>query len=90
MFFFRKKEEVFLTNNVEAFVMVQQALKREQIPYDTKTVNTGSANRRTGEILGSIGEDLSLQIMYYIYTAPDDVQKAQHAISEYQKNKNNL
>ena len=47
---FKKKKEVFLTNNAELYGRVCSALKGKDIPYETKTVNSGTQSRKTGEL----------------------------------------
>lgn len=87
MFWKHKKKEIFMTNNLELYASVQQALKSEQIPYEVKVVNTGTQSRRTGVILGRIGEKPELEIFYYVYVSVEDKERAEHAINEYRKKK---
>jgi hypothetical protein len=61
------------------------ALKQSHIPCETKTVNMGMQNRGTGVILGQIGENINVEIMYYIYVEEKDVQTARHVICQCQK-----
>ncbi|MGI6008084.1 MAG: hypothetical protein ACOX8E_11410 [Ruminococcus sp.] len=85
--FFRKNrmKEVFLTSDAELFGLMITALKQNHIPCETKTVNMGMQNRGTGVILGQIGENINVEIMYYIYVNEKDVQMAQHVIQKYQR-----
>lgn len=85
--FFQKKgmQEVFLTSDVELFGLIITALKQSNIPYETKTVNMGMQNRGTGVILGQIGENINVEIMYYIYVEEKDVRTAQYVIRKCQR-----
>ena len=78
-------KEIFMTNNLELYASVQQALKSEQIPYKIKVVNTGTQSRRTGGVLGRIGEKPELEIFYYVYVPAEDEERAGHAINEYRR-----
>ena len=42
-------------------------------------------NRGTGVILGQIGENINVEIMYYIYVEEKDVQTAQYVIRKCQR-----
>ena len=83
--FFNRKKEVFLTSDVELFGFVISALKQKKIPYETKTVNMGTQNRRSGTFLGQIGEKIDLEIMYYVYVNAEDVETAQYIIRQCQR-----
>lgn len=82
---FKKKKEVFLTNNAELYGRVCSALKGKDIPYETKTVNSGTQSRKSGELWGRIGENTNLEIMYYIYVLPENEAAAKYAIAEFQR-----
>ena len=56
MFGIKKKTEVFMTNDLELYTTVHQAPKAAQIPCEVKIVNTGTQNRRTGTLMGRVGE----------------------------------
>ena len=56
MFGRKKKAEVFMTNDLGLYTTVHQALKAGQIPCEVKVVNTGTRNRRTGALIGRVGE----------------------------------
>ena len=45
----------------------------------------GMQNRGTGVILGQIGENINVEIMYYIYVEEKDVQTAQYVIRKCQR-----
>lgn len=59
MFGIKKKTEVFMTNDLELYTTVHQALKAGQIPYEVKVVNTGTQNRRTGTLIVRVANGLS-------------------------------
>ena len=82
---FKKRKEVFVTQDVGLFCSVQNALRESNLDYKIKTVNSGSQNRRTETVMGSFGENANCQIMYYIYVASDEVERARYIINEYRK-----
>lgn len=86
MFGRKKKEEVFMTNDLGLCTTVTQALKAGQVPYDVKLVNTGTQNRRTGTLMGRIGERPELETQYYIYTPCEYAERAKYVINEYRRN----
>lgn len=86
MFGRKKKTEVFMTNDLELYTTVHQALKAAQIPYEVKVVNTGTQNRRTGTLIVRVGERTELEIQYYIYTPREFAERAKYVIDEYRKN----
>ena len=59
MFGRKKKTEVFMTNDLELYTTVHQALKAAQIPCEVKIVNTGTQNRRTGTLMAGWANGLS-------------------------------
>ncbi len=75
--------EVLLTQDAGLFGMVQNALHDNKIPYETRIINTGSQNRRSGG-WGRIGENVSLEILYYVYVRPKDEEEAEYLIAECQ------
>ena len=85
MFGRKKKTEVFITNDLELYTTVHQALKAAQIPCEVKIVNTGTQNRRTGTLMGRVGERPELEIQYYIYTPREYAERAKYMIDEYRK-----
>lgn len=82
-----RKEEVFVTHDIGLFCSAQNALRENKLDYKIKTVNSGSQNRRTGTVLGSFGENVNCQIMYYIYVSSDEAERARYIINEYRKKK---
>lgn len=80
--FQRKNREVLITNDPAWYGRSQQSLTQENIPYKTKTVNTGSQNRRTGAMMGQFGENISMQILYYIYVSEADYENAVYLIQK--------
>ena len=85
MFGRKKKAEVFMTNDLGLYTTVHQALKAGQIPCEVKVVNTGARSRRTGMLMGRLGERPELEIQYYIYTPSEYAEKAKYVIDEYRK-----
>ncbi|ANU48343.1 hypothetical protein ADH76_11040 [Enterocloster clostridioformis] len=75
-----------MTTNLELYTTIQQALKAGHIPYDVKVVNTCTQSRRTGTLLGRIGERPGLEIQYYIYTPCEYAERAKFAINDYRRN----
>ena len=86
MFGRKKKAEVFMTNDLGLYTTVHQALKYGQITCEVKVVNTGTRNRRTGALIGRVGERPELEIQYYIYTPLEYADRAKYVIDEYRKN----
>lgn len=84
--FKKRKEEVFVTQDIGLFCNAQNALRESNMDYKIKTVNSGSQNRRTGSVIGSFGENKNFQIMYYIYVAPEEAERARYVINEHRKN----
>lgn len=80
--FQRKNREVLITNDPAWYGRSLQALIQKNIPYKTKTINTGSQNRRTGTMMGRFGENISLQILYYIYVSEVDYENAVYLIQK--------
>ena len=84
--FQKKKKEVFLANDPVRFAHVQAALKEAGIPFQTETVNTGSQNRRTGVVWGRMGENVNVEILYYIYVSPEDESRAKQVVTDCTRN----
>lgn len=74
--------EAFLTNNAIVFGMIQSELKKKNIKFQTKSSNIGTQNRCSGKILGNLGENIDLEIMYYIYSNKEDVEKVKNIAYE--------
>lgn len=73
-------KEVFMSNSAEQYSRALRVLKKNNIHFRTKSTNSGTQNRSTGMIMGQIGENTSLQILYYIYVAAADEQKSKNLI----------
>ena len=73
-----RMREVLLTQDAGLFGAVQDALSDS---HDTRVINTGSQNRRTGG-WGRIGENVNLEILYYIYVKPKDEEQAGYVVAE--------
>ena len=78
--FSRGKKEVFLTMDPVLYGMVMQELAKIKISAETKTVNHGTQNRRTGTFLGRAGENTSIETLYYVYVSPQDEAAARAAV----------
>ena len=76
-----KMKEVLLTQDAALYGLAQNALRDGGIRYETNVVNSGSQNRRTGG-LGRLGENVNLEIHYYIYVNPKDEEEAEHLIAQ--------
>lgn len=76
----KKKKEVYLSNSPILFSLAKQALDAAKVPSETKTLNAGTQSRRTGTFWGRLGEDTSLEIIYYLYVAPELEEKARFLI----------
>lgn len=83
MFGISQKAEAYLTNDLEVLASVQYALKSQGIAYDIKTVNSGTQNRSRGTLIGKIGENTLLEVMYYVYVSKKDLEKARYEIDKY-------
>lgn len=69
-------KEAFLSNNVELIGIIEHELRKKNIPYKVKTVNSGVLNRTTGTFVGRAGQSYNgLDIMYYIYSKPKYVSE---------------
>ncbi|MDO4323228.1 MAG: hypothetical protein Q4C61_11940 [Lachnospiraceae bacterium] len=84
-----RKKEAFLTSSAVQYGEIASVLKKENISFRTKTVNHGSRSRRTGSVIGGIGENPSAETMYYVYVSEEDLPKAKHLINEHMRNRNN-
>lgn len=84
MFFKRKMEEAFLSNKVELIGLIERELRKRDIPYKVKTVNSGFQNRTVGTFVGHMGESCSaLDTMYYIYSKPEYVSEIKAIANDY-------
>lgn len=80
--FKKRMIEAYLTNDPIVFGMIQSELKKKDIKFQTKCNNIGTQNRSRGIILGNLGEDINLEIMYYIYSNKEDVEKVKNIAYE--------
>ena len=78
----KMRKEVYVTSDSRLFGVVQDELRKRNIEYKTKIVNSGTGNRMTGTWLGQIGERPQLGMMYYVYAEEDQVQAAKKVIAE--------
>ena len=76
-----RMREVLLTQDAGLFGMAQNALYDSKIPYETRIINTGSQNRRSGG-WGRIGENVNLEILYYIDVKPKYEEEAEYVVAE--------
>lgn len=86
MFRKNKVTEILLTTNAELYGRSLRELKKNSIHYETKTTNMGSQNRQIGSRWGQMGENIDMQIMYYIYVNKEDAHKARDLISGLRRN----
>jgi len=77
-----KRREVLVTNSAEQFGIAQRALNSAGIKYDTKTVNSGSGNRKTGDFIGRVGERVDLENFYYVFVKKEDAEQATYLIKK--------
>jgi len=73
-------KEIFISNSAERYGRAISELKKNNIQFKTKSINSGTQNRQTGRIVGQIGENINLQIIYYIYVTKEDELKARNLI----------
>lgn len=73
--FKKRMIEAFLTSDPAVFGMVLSELKKNDIKFQTKSSNIGAQSRGTGNILGDLGGNKELEIMYYIYSDKEDVER---------------
>lgn len=74
-------KEAFLSNNVELIGIIEHELRKKNIPYKVKTVNSGVLNRTTGTFVGRAGQSYNdLDIMYYIYSKLMSIEKARKPV----------
>lgn len=86
--FKRMKAEILVTPNAGVFYDIQRVLCENSLEFKTKIVTSGSQNRRTGTVLGQLGENPQLSCMYYIFTTADKAEQAKHIVDEYRKGNN--
>lgn len=84
MLFRRKMREIHLTNNLQRFGRIQNALGEAGIKYETKVVQSGYTRRHSA--LGGFGGRPDLEAMYYIYVSAEDEGRAKELVSEVIRN----
>lgn len=57
-------KEAFLSNNVELIGIIEHELRKKNIPYKVKTVNSGVLNRTTGTFVGRAGQSYNDKYPY--------------------------
>ena len=81
--FMKKMEEAFLSNKVELIGVIENELRKKNIPYEMKTVNSGIQNRTVGTFLGRFGQSHdNADIMYYIYSKPEYISEIKFIANE--------
>ncbi|MGN0363337.1 MAG: hypothetical protein ACI4ET_10905 [Bilifractor sp.] len=65
------KRELFLTYDSIALQNVTRKLDHANIRYEIRSSDFGRSNRGSG-LLGSLGENMSQKIMYYVYVRNKD------------------
>ncbi len=83
------KVEILATTSAEKASFYKDVLSRENIDYESKTKNASVTTNimRTSGNLGRVGEEVMVSLTYHIYVKKSDVDKANHAIYEAEKNK---
>lgn len=72
-----RMKEAFLSNKIELIGLIENELRKKNIPYELKTVNSGVQNRTVGIFLGRLGQlHNDADIMYYIYSKLMSIEKA--------------
>lgn len=72
--------EVLLTQSPLKFGLAKESLKKENIPYKTKIINSGNNSRQQGSFLGQLGERPELEILYYLYVKKEYFERANFII----------
>ena len=81
--FMKKMEEAFLSNKVELIGVIENELRKKNIPYKMKTVNSGIQNRTVGTFFGRFGQSHdNVDIMYYIYSKPEYISEIKSIANE--------
>lgn len=71
-----RMKEAFLSNKIELIGLIENELRKKNIPYELKTVNSGVQNRTVGIFLGRLGQlHNDADIMYYIYSKPEYISE---------------
>lgn len=75
-----KRKEVLVTSSPELFGKALDVLRGAGIEYSYRTERNAP---RTGVVnyLGSFGENLSLETLYYVYVLNEDAEKAHFLIN---------
>ncbi len=73
------RKEVLVTNEAQRFGLAMGALQKAGIKLETRTINTGGGNHKSGT-LGAFGEDMRLSVLYYIYVKKKDSEQAEYLI----------
>lgn len=81
-------KEILTTNSLNELPAVAAFLKSHNIPTKRKSVNRnfhGLSTRRS--ILGTVGENLSLETQYYLYVHKSKQEEAEYLIHNWRRNK---
>lgn len=77
------KKEVLCTCSQKEFISVQQLLTEKKIKFKSKSVSRNFYGLNTRKpVLGTLGENLDLEVQYYIYVAPENGEEAEYLIRE--------
>lgn len=81
-------KEVFLTESLSELSAVEDLLIRNRIPMKRKSINRTFYGMNTlRPMLGTVGEDLSLETQYYLYVPKNRKEEAEHLIHHWRCNK---
>lgn len=64
-----RMKEAFLSNKIELIGLIENELRKKNIPYELKTVNSGVQNRTVGIFLGRLGQKVNMPITLEIKLA---------------------
>ncbi|MDO5345467.1 MAG: hypothetical protein Q4E91_06950 [Lachnospiraceae bacterium] len=81
-------KELYVTNNLRLFGLIENELRKSKIEYKTKNVNMGIQNRQLGTLIGRVGERTEQEILYYIYVRPENLEDAKRIVDDMIKNVN--
>lgn len=79
-----RMKEAFLSNKIELIGLIENELRKKNIPYELKTVNSGVQNRTVGIFLGRLGQlHNDADIMYYIYSKPEYISEIKSIANDF-------
>lgn len=75
-----RRTEVLLTGSAARARAACQALRAENIPYETETFDSGYVNRAMGAVSDRMGEGPGGGTLYYLYVSRKDEARARRCI----------